>query len=163
MRVAKLLYWLLIPLVVALGVPNSATARLQVGQPAPEFALTTLDGPRVALSELRAKGHVLLVFWTVDCVYCLAEVSKLNRLHEHYLDKGLSVAAINIAAETEIEIKDYVHDNGVEYLTFLDRGNNLDVVDSYGVFGTPTLVLIAPSGTIEYYGHKIPDISRWIK
>lgn len=141
---------------------SQAGAGPGVGDAAPEFALKTLGGDTRSLTELRKQGHVLLVFWSVDCAYCLAEVPSLNALQERYAGKGLAVAAINIAAETEIEIRDYVRDYGVNYLVFSDRGKNLDVVDDYGVFATPTLVLVSPAGAIEYYGHKVPDVGKWV-
>lgn len=33
------------------------------GDQAPEFTLTSLDKKQISLKSLRAKGHVILVFW----------------------------------------------------------------------------------------------------
>ena len=46
-------------LLLAAGLP---AATLQPGQPAPDFAVTTLDGGKLALRDLRGK-RVLLFLW----------------------------------------------------------------------------------------------------
>ena len=44
-----------------------------------------------------------------------------------------------------------------------DQVKNIDVASDYKVIGSPTIVLIAPDRKILYYGHKVPEISNWIK
>ncbi|TAM62445.1 redoxin domain-containing protein, partial [bacterium] len=49
------------------GVP--ALSGPQIGQPAPDFTLTTLDGKRVQLADFRGKTLVLNV-WATWCPPC---------------------------------------------------------------------------------------------
>ncbi|MBM4297874.1 MAG: redoxin domain-containing protein [Deltaproteobacteria bacterium] len=37
--------------------------RVKVGQPAPDFTLTNMDGKRISLSDFRGKKSVVLVFY----------------------------------------------------------------------------------------------------
>ena len=134
-----------------------------VGDTAPGFTLKTLAGEKVSLDTLRQQGHVLLVFWAVECVYCYAHIKDFNALHDQYHNKGLTIAAINIAGEYDVEVAEYVKDNKLKYLVLSDRLNNLDVGEAYHVVGTPTMVVVSPEGKVVYYGYKIPDISKWIK
>ena len=53
-------------------------------------------------------------------------------------------------------------DNDVQYLVLADRLNNIDVAEAYKVIGSPTIVMVAPDGKILSYGHKIPDMAKWI-
>lgn len=139
-----------------------ATVGYKVGNTAPEFKLKTLTGTEHSLSSLRKKGHVLLVFWAVECVYCYAHIKEFNRAHEQFKDK-LTIAAINVGGEYPVEVAEYVKDNKLKYLILSERLNNLDVGESYRVLGTPTLVLVSPQGKVLFYGHRVPDLTQWLK
>lgn len=139
-----------------------AAVGYKVGDIAPEFALKSLKDKNVSLSYLRNKGHVLLVFWAVECVYCYAHIKVFNRAYEQYTGR-LTVAAINIAGEYKSEVADYVKDNKLKYLILSDRLNNIDVAELYNVRVTPTLVLISPEGKVLYYGHRMPELNQWLK
>lgn len=134
-----------------------------VGETGPDFTLKTLAGEKFSLTQLRKKGHVLLVFWGVECVYCYSHIKDLNALHEKYHDNGLTVAAINIAGEYDPEVAEYVKDNELKYLVLSDRLNNLDVASAYHVVGYPRLILISPEGKILSIGSDIPDVSKWLE
>ncbi len=139
-----------------------ATVGYKVGDTAPEFKLKSLAGTEHSLSSLRKKGHVLLVFWAVECVYCYAHIKEFNRAHEQFKDK-LTIAAINVGGEYPVEVAEYVKDNKLKYLILNERLNNLDVGESYHVLGTPTLVLVSPQGKVLFYGHRVPDLTQWLK
>ena len=139
-----------------------ATVGYKVGNTAPEFKLKTLTGTEHSLSSLRKKGHVLLVFWAVECVYCYAHIKEFNRAHEQFKDK-LTIAAINVGGEYPVEVAEYVKENKLKYLILSERLNNLDVGESYHVLGTPTLVLVSPQGKVLFYGHRVPDLTQWLK
>jgi len=141
----------------------NAHAALKTGTQAPPFTLQSLDGKQVTLKSLRAKGHVMLVFWTTECVYCFMHIGELNDLQEKHRDKGFTIAAINFAGEHEQEVREYVSDNGLKYLMLTDRLKNIDVAQAYKVIGTPTIVLIAPDGKILSYGYTLPDLTKWVK
>lgn len=159
LRQLLLSVWLLF---ITAGVIHAETGH-KVGQTAPGFELTSLEGSKVSLASLTQKGHVLLVFWATECVYCYAHIKDFNALHDQYHGKGLTVAAINVAGEYEQEVREYAQSNGLKYLVLADRLNNLDVAEAYQVFGTPTLVLISPENRVLFYGHNLPDISKWLK
>lgn len=55
---------------------------------APDFALSTLDGRTVRLSDLRGKV-VLLNFWTTWCTACVAEIPVLIELQRRHPDDAV--------------------------------------------------------------------------
>lgn len=63
--------FLILPLVVALGVPAWAqqptppATHLKVGDPAPDFTLVDTGGKRVTLSEFKGKKNVVLAFYVL--------------------------------------------------------------------------------------------------
>jgi len=142
---------------------TQAKTGYHVGDTAANFSLKTLHNKKVSLTQLRQKGYVLLVFWAVDCVYCYSHIKEFNALHEQYHAKGLTVAAINIAGEYDIEVAEYAKENNLKYLLLSDRLNNIDVAEAYHIVGTPTMVLVSPEGKIVYYGYDIPEVGKWLK
>jgi len=154
--------WILFILALSLF-SLSGHAGLKKGVKAPEFSLKSLDGPDISLTQLRKKGYVMLIFWETECVYCFSHVRDFNRLHQQYHNKGLTLAAINIRGEHEMEVREYKKDNNLKYLLLTDRLKNIDAGEKYKVIGSPTIVMVSPKGLIVYYGHKIPDVTQWLK
>ncbi len=159
------LLWLALTSMTAVEAAASASQDVgyKVGQTAPEFQLKSLAGKTWTLAALRNKGYVMLVFWAVDCVYCYAHVKDFNALHAKYKDKGLTIAAINIGAEYDDDVAEYVKDNNIKYLVLSNRLDNLDVAEAYHSVVTPTMVIVSPEGKVVYYGYSLPDISKFIK
>ena len=147
----------------ACSAENKPIIGYKVGQVAPEFNLKSLSGKPYTLAELRKKGHVMLVFWAVECVYCYAHVKDFNALHAKYNNKGLTIAAINIGAEYNDDVAEYVKDNNIKYLILANRLDNLDAAEAYHSVVTPTMVVVAPDGKVVYYGHSVPNLSKFIK
>jgi cytochrome oxidase Cu insertion factor (SCO1/SenC/PrrC family) len=52
-------------LAVMLMLTGTVTA-LDIGQPAPDFSLTSTSGGKVSLSQFKGKKHVLIQFYSVD-------------------------------------------------------------------------------------------------
>lgn len=145
------------------SVENKQKIGYKVGQVAPEFKLKSLAGKTFTLASLREKGHVMLVFWAVECVYCYAHVKDFNDLHAKYNNKGLTIAAINIGAEYNDDIAEYVKDNNIKYLILSNRLDNLDAGEAYHAIVTPTMVVVDPKGKVVFYGHSVPKLSEFIK
>lgn len=74
--------------------PAVAEAKaIAVGDPAPEFELTLIDGSKVPLSGLRGQV-VVLNFWATWCGPCRTELPLLDRYYELNKRHGLAVFAI---------------------------------------------------------------------
>jgi len=72
----------------------SAHADPVIGQAAPAFVATTLDGKTVDLSTL--KGKVFVVhFWATWCAPCREEMPALEAVYRQYHGKGLEVIAVS--------------------------------------------------------------------
>jgi cytochrome c biogenesis protein CcmG/thiol:disulfide interchange protein DsbE len=88
--------WLRRSFVIALllgatAMPAMATEP-RVGQPAPDFQLTLVDGTHVRLSELRGQV-VVLNFWATWCVPCRTELPMLDGYYRVVQSHGLRVFA----------------------------------------------------------------------
>ena len=80
----------------ALGIAALAllgASKPTVGQPAPPFQLTLIDGSKVTLDQLR--GNVIVLnFWATWCVPCRSELPLLDGYYNMQRNTGLKVFAI---------------------------------------------------------------------
>lgn len=70
-----------------------ASAPLTVGEPAPPFELTLIDGSKVSSDQLRGQV-VVLNFWATWCGPCKKELPLLDAYYEAQKSHGLKVFAI---------------------------------------------------------------------
>ncbi len=77
----------------ALASPVAAGDKVTIGQPAPDFTLTLIDGTKVTRDELRGQV-VVLNFWATWCVPCRKELPTLDTYYQMRKDAGLRVFAV---------------------------------------------------------------------
>ena len=116
-----------------------------LGHPAPEFALPTVDGELLALSDLRGQP-VVLNFWASWCGPCRAEMPELQRLHEQLGPAGVVVLGVN-QQESIQQVTSYRQELGVDFPTVLDQ--RLGTSRAYAVNSLPTTFFIDREGIIR--------------
>jgi len=78
---------------------------LRVGAPAPAATLVTLDGERIATSELLGRV-VILTFWATWCVPCRDELPLLSQYARAHAGSGLKVLGFTLdTPETMIQVR----------------------------------------------------------
>lgn len=114
----------------------------EIGKPAPELALTTLNGAFLRLSDLRGKT-ILLNFWATWCGPCKQEMPLLVRTAQASADQGLVVVGIDVQ-ESEAQVRSFVQQVGVTYPIAIDGDGSATA--AYRVFGLPTSWVIDSAG-----------------
>lgn len=142
---------------------NVAAVGLKTGDVAPEFTLQDLSGKQHKLIDLRAKGPVLLFFWSTECGFCRVMAPKIQKLYAERAASGLTVAGIDIDFNMRAQVEAFVRERKLSYLILHGSLDNADVVEAYGVPGTPTLAVVGRDGRILYYGHTLEDAARHIQ
>ena len=121
-------------------------------QAAPEFALGTwINSEPVTLKGLR--GRVVLVdFWTFACYNCRNTLPFLNRWHERYADKGLTIVGVHspeLSEERQVEnVRREVASLGIKYPVVTD--NDYSTWNAYDVSAWPTVFLVDKAGRIRW-------------
>jgi cytochrome c biogenesis protein CcmG/thiol:disulfide interchange protein DsbE len=74
---------------------------LRVGAPAPPATLVTLDGKRIATTELTGRV-VMLIFWATWCAPCRAELPLLSSYATAFAARGLTILGFALDAREDL-------------------------------------------------------------
>lgn len=119
---------------------------LSVGDTAPNFILTDLNGEKVELESLRGQG-VFLNFWATYCPPCEKEMPYMESQYQNYKNQGVEIIAVNVD-EPELSVKRFVDRvGGLSFPIVIDRGSR--VIDAYNVSPLPTTFLIDKDGIVK--------------
>ena len=66
---------------------------------APDFTVLDVEGHPFRLSEEVSRKPVLLLFWSVFCDPCRAEMATLQKAHDKYAGRDLTVVAVAVDGE----------------------------------------------------------------
>jgi thiol-disulfide isomerase/thioredoxin len=98
--------------------PKLNAVPVEVNFPAPDLALTDLEGRNSSLAALR--GQVVLVnLWATWCPPCKAEMPALESFYRKYRDDGFRVVAVNDGDPTS-DVIQFVKDYGLTFPVWLD-------------------------------------------
>ncbi len=119
---------------------------LQVGETAPDFTLSDLDGNAYSLSDFRGKP-VMINFWATWCGPCRVEMPEMQKAFEQYGPEGFTILALNQDESAET-VQDFFYDQlNLTFTPLLD--NNSIVAADYGAFGIyPTSFFIDSDGVV---------------
>lgn len=117
-----------------------------VGQAAPDFTLTALDGKSYALSELRGKV-VIVNFWATWCPPCRAEMPSMEKLHRELEDEGLVMLAVNIEKDGRQTVPRFLATSPHSFPVLIDERE--EVQKRYGVYKFPESFVIRKNGIID--------------
>lgn len=114
-----------------------------------DFALPTLDGKRVLLSEVVAKNKITMVdFWASWCGPCRMEMPHVVQAYSKFRGKGLEIVGVSLDEKKE-DWENAVKDMGLGWIQASDlKGWECAAARLYQVQGIPACVLINQKGEI---------------
>jgi len=128
-----------------------AQQSLKEGNPAPEFAATSMNGQSYDLKQLQGKV-VLVTFWSTKCEICHSEIPKMNQLADRY--KGKDVVFLALTMENENRVETYLRSTPFNFdilpnsfgtvLQYADRDRSGNIN-----MGFPAYFLVDQNGGIQ--------------
>jgi peroxiredoxin len=143
------LFVLLLFLLYKRALPQ-ASAALGLGgtnEPAPAFALRSLDGDTVSLESLR--GQVVLVnFWASWCPPCRIEMPGFERIYRERAGEGFTIVGIATDVFAEERIRAFIAEHDITYPILLADPR---VIREYGgINALPESFLLDREGRIRH-------------
>ncbi len=121
---------------------------IRVGDQAPSFVATGLDGSPVTLATLRGKV-VLLDFWATWCAPCIAEMPNIKKMHERYGTDGQFVVVGISLDDSAGVVSDFVRKRGLPWRqAVLGPAERNPVAKLYNVSQIPATFLIDRNGKV---------------
>ena len=118
-----------------------------IGRPAPQFALTTLDGSRtVRLSSLRGQV-VVLNFFASWCRDCRVEHPALGAAWRRYRDQGAVVLGVSFQ-DRKADSATFGRQLSTDWPLLYDPASRTAL--AYGVYGIPETFFIGRDGRVAY-------------
>jgi len=124
----------------------SATA-IHVGQTAPDFTLTPVNGSSAAPLRLRSlEGHVVVVnFWSPTCAPCHDEAPILAQSARQYAGQG--VVFLGVAFESaRPAVVSFLRQYQIPYVCGLD--SSYSIATAYGLLAIPVTVVVDRAGFV---------------
>ncbi|MCA8955958.1 MAG: TlpA family protein disulfide reductase [Planctomycetes bacterium] len=109
----------------------------------PDFEVTTLDNQRLRLSELRGK-IVVLNFWFLACVPCIAEIPALNAIVAKYAAD--EVVFVGLALDDAAALRAFLTKRTFDYRI---APATRSIWNAFGVLAAPTHLVIDTEGALH--------------
>ena len=123
------------------------------GMIAPDFTVIDIEGHPFRLSEEVSRKPVLLLFWSVFCDLCRAELAILQKAQDRYAGRDLTVVAVAVdGGPLRDTIGGFARQEGYTFKVLVDELDQVGmwkVADAYGVAVTPTLLLLEKGGKVS--------------
>lgn len=127
---------------------------VEVGQEAPNFQATDLEGNPVQLSDLQGEV-VLLNIWATWCPPCREEMPSMQRLEKTLGPRGLKIVAVSVDAPVGLRdpggrpggnVEAFGEEMGLTFPLWLDPEGGIQ--RTYSTTGVPESFVIDRQGTI---------------
>lgn len=132
---------------------RAAPSGARVGAPAPQFALSDLDGNPVRLSDLRGRP-VIVNFWASWCGPCVEEFPLLEAAAAAHEQDGLVIVGIVFRDNSEAA-RAFMSRMGVTWAAAMDPGEV--IADTFGIHGPPETFFIDAEGVVR--GRQIGQLT----
>jgi cytochrome c biogenesis protein CcmG/thiol:disulfide interchange protein DsbE len=120
---------------------------------APNFRAVDLDGEKVVLEDFLGRGPVLVQFWATWCKPCLKEMPYIQRMHEAYAERGLTVLSVATdSPKTQSRVKREVRGKKFTFRVLLDPAEEL--LRQLQGREVPYVVVIDAEGSFRYRHSK---------
>lgn len=139
-------------LIFTLSFQGASVAESQ-DKTAPDFTLSMAGGDTCSLASYKGKENVILMFWTINGMYCAFELEGIKDKYAELQKNDFEVIAVNIKEEAK-KVQDFVSQQKFTFPVLLDTDGK--VAKMYSIRAFPVFLIIDKQGQIKWRGYKFP-------
>ncbi len=132
------------------------TMSAQIGRPAPDFTLNSLDGKTISLSDYQGK-LIMLDFWMWSCTACREKMAIIQEAYARIPPEKMAILPIHFMGR-ESSIRSYVEGEKLTVPVLLDPDGT--VTDLYNVKVFPTVLFIDGDGIIRLIDPRFSNVEE---
>ena len=145
-------------LLMVLGVGTGRLPAADLHSLVLDFEATDLEGQPFQGLSLKGKP-LLLDFWAVWCIPCLAAMPTLNRL-SHDLEEGLEVVGVAVYSGDREKVGKFLKEREIDYTIVVGSES---ILEKLGVIGFPTYFLVDSEGLLyKSYIGEVEDFYQTV-
>lgn len=131
---------------------TAAVAAIGVGQTAPNFVLTDLNGNRHSLASKKNNAKaVVIIFVNQYCPVSKPYEARIKALHEKYRERGVTFFAIDSTLGTTLDDQRRNYREAGWRLPVL-RDPRVETAEAYGAQHTPEVFILDTNLRVRYHG-----------
>lgn len=129
---------------------------MNIGDPAPDFNLPGVDGKSYSLEDFSEKKILVVMFTCNHCPYVKAYEDRLISIQHDYLDRGVSLVAINSNDDQRVPEDNFENMVGRAKMKNFNfpylRDKDQKIVTAYGARVTPEVYVFDSERRLRYHG-----------
>jgi peroxiredoxin len=125
-----------------------------IGEKAPEFNLSDLNGQKVGMSEYRSGKSMIIFFGATWCPNCHEQLIRLSKEAGALKNKGIKAILVDVQEDAKT-VSARIQSYHIPFEILLDEKS--DVAETYNIIGVPTIFLVGKDGIIKAVEHSVPD------
>jgi len=135
--------------------------KLAVGNTAPEFSGTTLDGKFFSSSAI-SKEKVVFVFWASWCPHCQQEMPELKKKYLSQKNGSWEVVTVSLDSN-EVELKQFVQKHSLPWPTLFDGKSWFgSIPETYHLYATPAFFVLDRNLKILGKGGSLEEVLEFL-
>ena len=124
-----------------------STTKVKLGDSAPNFSLSSLQGNPIELDRTTTDNKLVLVnFWATWCGPCRLEMPMFEKIYVERKERGFELLAISVKEDPKV-VQEYLDKHPVSFPVLLDPDGT--VAEQYGVRAFPTTFQVNTDGKVE--------------
>lgn len=130
---------------------DAVAAKLSVGDKAPDFKATNVDGKEVSLDGVKDAKVVVIAFSCNKCPVAVAYEDRFIDFTKKYADKGVKFIALNVNFNEDLDMmKQRAEEKDFNFPYAYDK--NAESYKAYGALYTPHLYVLDGDRKVAYIG-----------
>lgn len=135
--------------------------KLSTGKMAPDFTVIDIKGKEVKLSE-SDHNKTLLVFWATWCPHCTKVIPEVR---DFYNNTAVDLGVIAVSVDTsKSKYLQFIQEGNYDWTNICDyHGWNNSVAELYGIYATPTMILLDENRKIIGKPNDVGELRRLLE